>query len=233
VPSASESGASEIVARFAVAAHGGAAFDDALRAARARLDAARIALAAVTEPGSLAAALAPYGPTLRRAFVEAAVLTATPATHADAAVVAVALAADDEPAALEGIAVGCEVAARLQRALALDAAWDVGAVAARLGAAVAAARVLGLDAAAARHALGLAATQAAGLGAAEGSPAGDLAHAKAAADAIEGAVLARHGFTSPAASLEGRRGLAALMAAGFDSVALCDDLGRHWISAPS
>jgi 2-methylcitrate dehydratase MmgE/PrpD-like protein len=234
VSSALASGASEAVARFAVAAHGGAAFDAALHAARARLDAARNVLAASTPASNLAErALAPDGPTLRRAFVEAAVLAAAPATRVHAAVVAVALAAVDESATVEAIAVGCEVVARLQRALELDPAWDAAAVSARLGAAAAAARALGLDAAAGRHALGLAATQAAGLGVAEGSPAGEYAHAKAAADAVEGAVLARHGFTSPAASLEGRRGLAALMAANFDELAVCDELGRRWISAAS
>jgi hypothetical protein len=235
VPSGSpEFGASESVARFAVAAHGGTAFDVALRAAGARLAAARSALTRPTQTSTLAArALAPYGPTLRRAFVEATVLAQSPATRADAAIVAVALTADDESAALEAIAIGCEVAARLGRSLALDAAWDAGVVSARLGAAAAAARALGLDAAAARHAVGLAATQAAGLGIVQGSAAGELSYGKAAADAVEGAVLARHGFTSAAAALEGRRGLAALMAATFDRAALSDDLGRRWISAPS
>ena len=61
---------------------------------------------------------------------------------------------------------------------------------------------------------GLCATQAAGLRAAEGSEAGVVQAAKAAADAVEAATLARHGFTSAADGLGGRRGLFALLAPG-------------------
>jgi 2-methylcitrate dehydratase PrpD len=43
---------------------------------------------------------------------------------------------------------------------------------------------------------------------------------KAAADAIEASLLAKHGFTSAAASIDGRRGLAALMAYRFDAGAI-------------
>jgi 2-methylcitrate dehydratase PrpD len=127
--------------------------------------------------------------------------------------------------------VGREVAARVRIAIALDEPWDVEAVADRIGAAVAAARVARLGAAEMRHALGLAATQAAGLGTAEGTAAGEIARGKAAFDAVEGAALARAGFTSAPASFEGRRGLAALMARGLDEAALCEGLGQHWISA--
>jgi hypothetical protein len=226
-------GASEIVARFVAAPPAGAGLDAALQSARTRLAAARRALAGPTAASAPAErALAGAGLPLRRAFVDATVLAGSPATRADAAIVAAALAAHGEPEILAAIAVGCEVAARLRGALRLDAAWHADAVTARLGAAAAAARALGLDPTAARDALGLAATQAAGLGIVDGTPAGALGQGKAAADAVEGAVLARAGFTSAAASLEGRRGLGALMAAGFDDAALCADLGRRWLSAP-
>jgi 2-methylcitrate dehydratase PrpD len=230
-------GASEIVAAFAAAPHAGTAFDEACRTAGSRLSAARMVLEAPTAVSERAArALAANGTVLRTAFVDATVLAATAATRLDAAVIAAVLATgeaavigDEEIAG--AIAVGREVAARVRVAVALDEPWDVEAVADRIGAAVAAARVARLGAAEMRHALGLAATQAAGLGIAEGTAAGELARGKAAFDAVEGAALARAGFTSAPASFEGRRGLAALMARGLDEAALCEGLGQHWISA--
>jgi hypothetical protein len=230
-------GASEAVARFICGVYAGAAFEDALRAARARLTAARTALRTPAATSDLTArALATYGRPLRRAFADATALAASSAARADAPIVAAALAtceldARSETAIVEAIAVGREVAARLARALMLDAPWDRVAVSAGIGAAAAAARAAGLDAQAARHAIGLTATQAAGLGAVAGTPAAALASGKAAADAVEAALLARHGFTAAPAALEGRRGLAALMASTFDEPALCDELGRRWFSA--
>jgi hypothetical protein len=230
-------GASEAVARFVAGPHAGAAFDDALSAARTRLVAALTALEAPTVTSELASrALASYGTPLRRAFAEATTLAAAPAARADAPIVAAALASSElagrgETDVIEAIAVGREVAARLEHALALDAPWNATAVVAGIGAAAAAARAMGLDADAARHAIGLAATQAAGLGVVDATPADALARGKAAADAVEAALLARHGFTAASASLEGRRGLAALMASNFDEAALCEDLGGRWISA--
>jgi 2-methylcitrate dehydratase PrpD len=183
-----------------------------------------------------ARALAASGAVLRRAFVEATTLAANSATQVDAATIAAALAAgeaaslDDAEIAI-AIAVGREAGARVRAAVALDEPWDVEAVADRIGAAVAAARIARLAEAEMRQALGLAATQAAGLAVAEGTASGELVRGKAAFDAIEGAALARAGFTSAPASLEGRRGLAALMAHGFDESVLCAGLGQHWISA--
>ena len=86
-----------------------------------------------------------------------------------------------------------------------------GELAVGTGRRLATARLFGLDAERARHALGLAATQATGLGVAEPASTGDIARGKAAFDALEGAALARAGFTSAPASIEGRRGLIALM----------------------
>jgi 2-methylcitrate dehydratase PrpD len=112
----------------------------------------------------------------------------------------------------DAVAIGYEVADRLARDLAgaAEAGWSVAAVADRIGAAATAARALRLPAAAARNTVGLSATQAAGLGKAEGAAA-ELQIGKAAADAIEAAFLSRCGFTSPPQSLEGRRGLFALL----------------------
>jgi hypothetical protein len=230
-------GASETLARFATGEHTGPAFDDAMQTARTRLIAALTALETPTETSELAArALAAYGTAPRRVFTEAVTLAATPGARGDAPIVAAALAASalagrGETDAIEAIAIGREVAARLEGALTLDAPRDAVAAIAGIAAAAAAARAARLDADAARHAIGLAATQAAGLSVVEGTQAAALACGKAAADAVEGALLARHGFTAASASLEGRRGLAALMGSHFDEAALCDDLGRRWISA--
>ena len=229
--------ASEAVAGFAVGRHIGPAFEEALQTARTRLMAALTTLETPTAAAALVArALASYGAPLRSVFAEAVTLAAAPATRADAPIVAAALAATalagrGETDAIEAIAIGREIAARLALALTLDAPWDAVAVTGGIGAAAAAARAAALDAGEARHAIALAATQAAGLGAVEDTPAAAFASGKAAADAVEGALLARHGFTGATASLEGRRGLAALMGSRFDHAALLEGLGRRWISA--
>jgi hypothetical protein len=230
-------GASEVLAQFATASHAGPAYDDALQTARTRLIAALTALETPTATSALAArALASYGSPVRRVFAEAVTLAATTAARRDAPIVAAALAASalagrGETDVIEALAIGREVGARLERALTLDAPWDAVATIAGIAASAAAARAAQLDAGAAHHAIGLAATQAAGLGVLEGTPAAVLACGKAAADAVEAALLARHGFTAASASLEGRRGFAALMSSKFDQAALLEDLGRRWFSA--
>jgi 2-methylcitrate dehydratase PrpD len=230
-------GASELIAAFAAASHAGETFAEARRTAAARLAAARMVLEAPAASAERAArALASNGSVLRRAFAGATALAAVSATQSDAATVAAAIAAGeaaglDDAEVVDAIAVGREVAARVRVSIALDEPWDVEAVADRIGAALGAARIARLDAAQMRHALGLAATQAVGLGVAHGTVSEELARGKAAFDAIEGAALARAGFTSAPASLEGRRGLVALMAHGFDAPALCEGLGQRWISA--
>ena len=125
--------------------------------------------------------------------------------------VATALGQETDDAA-DTVAIGYAVADRLASDLAgaEGAGWSVAAVAGRIGAGAAAARALRLPAAAARNTVGLCATQAAGLAKAENAAA-ELQTGKAAADAIEAAFLSRCGFTSPQQSLEGRRGLFALL----------------------
>jgi hypothetical protein len=234
VPSASTAGtgASAAIAGFVAAPHAGAAFDAALGAAEACLRNAQTALQTPDAPAELATrALAAYGAPLQRAFVIATTLAATARGRADApivaaAIVSCALAGRGEADVVAALAVGREIAARLTHALSLDPPWDAVAVISRIGAAGAAARAAALDADAARNAIGLAATQATGLGAVEGTAAGALAYGKAAADAVEAALLAANGFTAAAASLEGRRGLAALMASRFDETTISDGLGR-------
>jgi 2-methylcitrate dehydratase PrpD len=121
--------------------------------------------------------------------------------HLDTAAVAVAV----------GSAVARQVVAALESSPGADR-WSRSGVAGVIGAGAAAGRLLGLDETPLRNLFGLCATQAAGLRAVEESETGALQVAKAAADAVEAAVLARHGFTSSADGLGGRRGLLALMA---------------------
>jgi hypothetical protein len=235
-------GASDALARFVATPQSGAQYEAALGAARVSCAAA---LTALDQRGATleraARALVSYGVRLRRAFLGATAFAGAETgagARGDAAIVAAAmvsseLAGHDEDGenTAEAIAIGREVAARLTRALTLDAPWDAVTVFAGVAAAAAAARALGLDADAARNAIGLAATQAAGLGAVEGTPIAAIACGKAAADAVEAALLARHGFTAAPASIEGRRGLAALMGSTLDEAALLDGLGQRWFSA--
>jgi 2-methylcitrate dehydratase PrpD len=126
-----------------------------------------------------------------------------------AAAAALGQGADDTA---DAVAIGYEAADRLAGDLAEAeaAGWSLAAVAGRIGAGAAAARALHLPAAAVRNTVGLCATQSAGLTSAENAAA-ELQIGKAAADAIEAAFLSRSGFTSPQQSLEGRRGLFALL----------------------
>ncbi|MGH9356156.1 MAG: MmgE/PrpD family protein, partial [Terriglobia bacterium] len=99
-----------------------------------------------------------------------------------------------------------------------------------LGAAAGVARLLELDAAKMQHALGSAGTQAAGLweflrDAADSKP---LHSAKAAADGLLSAYIARDGFTGASAILEGERGMAAGMTSGARPEKLLEALGKRW-----
>jgi 2-methylcitrate dehydratase PrpD len=140
------------------------------------------------------------------------------------AVCAAATALADDDRAVRAIALGYEVATRV--AAALGAAhtargWDVRATAGAIGATAAAGSLCDLDEHALRDALGLCATQAAGLISSAGTDAEAVQLGKAAANAVEAALLAGCGFTSSAEPLEGRRGLFALMSAGAEA-------GKNW-----
>jgi 2-methylcitrate dehydratase PrpD len=146
---------------------------------------------------------------------------ATPVIGAVMAMGARTHASDDDLAA--AVAVGTQAASRLLAAVDSEefrARWNVASSLGIVGATLAVSRLLGLDEQRMRHALGIAATQAAGLARNANEPMGALEVGKAAADAIEASLLARHGFTSAAASIDGRRGLAALMAYRFDANAI-------------
>jgi hypothetical protein len=131
-------------------------------------------------------------------------------------------------------AIGIEAASRILAAVDSDEyrqRWNVVSSVGVLGAVLAVTRVLKLDPTRTRHALGIAATQTAGLAHNTGEAMESIEIGKAAADAIEAALMAKHGFTSAPAAVDGRRGFAALMAYRFDADAIIEGLGSRWISA--
>jgi hypothetical protein len=129
---------------------------------------------------------------------------------------------------VSAVAVGSDAAERLINAMNSDeyeARWNVASSLGVVAATLAVARLIGLDTDRARHAMGIAATQAAGLARNGNEPMSAVEVGKAAADAIESSLLAKHGFTSAVASIDGRRGLAALMAYRFDASAITGEPG--------
>jgi 2-methylcitrate dehydratase PrpD len=157
----------------------------------------------------------------------AAILEGVDGSTAVVASAVLALAGRD--AAGDGIAVGEELARRLEAALAPVAeVWLPEGGAALVGAAAGVSRALGGSPGEAARAIGIAATQCAGFRDVPEERCRALAGAKAAADAVEAALLAREGFTAPATALEGRRGFFALVLGGPPPGALLDGLGRTW-----
>ena len=156
--------------------------------------------------------------------------------HPGAPVVAAALAVGELTHAtgsrvLEAVILGIEVAVRVARCLGpghTERGWDGTGTAGHLGATAAAGRLFELDPAHMASALGIAATQAAGLGAAMGTMTGPLHAGKAAANAVEGSLLARRGFTGPRAGIEGRRGFGQAASPNPDYTAALADLGERW-----
>jgi 2-methylcitrate dehydratase MmgE/PrpD-like protein len=215
----------------------------ALDAARARVADARSHLRRDSAAASqLAALLCSQGSSpndLRvRAWTLGATLASASGASPDVPVLAVVATIGDAIDASEAdmahaAAVGIEASARVLAAVdssEFRARWNVASAIGILGAALSAARLYRLDSARARHALGVAATQAAGLAHNAPHTMGALETGKAAADAIEAALIAKHGFTSAPASIDGRRGLAALMAYRFDAADIVDGIGSRWVS---
>jgi 2-methylcitrate dehydratase PrpD len=221
---AAQSAVSDALVALAVSTPGEREIDTASRAVAA----ARRCAADGLDAGALSEVLAHASDARSVAWELGAALAASDPASISTAAVAAALAlgesldAHDEEIAA-AVAIGTQASARLLAALddaEFRSRWNVASSLGIVGATLAAARLLGLDALRTRHALGVAATQAAGLARNVGEPIGALETGKAAADAIEAALLAKHGFTSAASSIDGRRGLAALMAYRFDADAI-------------
>lgn len=156
--------------------------------------------------------------------------------HPGAPVVAAALSVAETTGSsgtdiLTAVAAGVEIASRVGNGICpghFDLGWHVTGTMGHLGAAMAAGRLLGLDPERMHHALALAATQAAGHTQQLGTMTKSLHPGKAAADGVEAALLAQAGFTGPDEPIEGRRGLAALMAPDVDLDEMLRDLGTVW-----
>ncbi|MDP2240136.1 MAG: MmgE/PrpD family protein [Burkholderiales bacterium] len=100
----------------------------------------------------------------------------------------------------------------------------------KLAAAAGVAHVLKLDAHLMQHALGSAGTMAAGLWEflRDAADSKQLHTAKAAADGLMAAYIARDGYTGAQQILEGKQGLAAGMSSDADARWLSDGLGTRW-----
>ena len=103
----------------------------------------------------------------------------------------------------------------------------------KLAAAAGVGRLIGLDAGAMNDCLGSAGTMAAGLWEflRDAADSKQLHTAKAAADGLMAAYLARDGFTGARAIFEGPQGMAAGMSTDADVACLVDRLGERWATA--
>lgn len=99
-----------------------------------------------------------------------------------------------------------------------------------VAAAAAVGKLIGLDAIRVNHALGSAGTQAAGLWEflRDAADSKQLHTAKAAANGLTAAFLARDGFQGATRIFEGKQGMAAGMSRGADATRLADGLGHRW-----
>ncbi len=156
-----------------------------------------------------------------------------PGTVVFPAVLAVAQAEDASgrdllAAAIAGYEVGIRVGEFLGRSH--YKIFHTTGTAGTLASAAAVSRLLGLDADATQNALGSAGTQAAGLWEflRDAADSKQLHTAKAAADGLLAAYLARSGVTGARRILEGAQGLAAGMSTDADPSRLTDGLGTRW-----
>jgi 2-methylcitrate dehydratase PrpD len=134
---------------------------------------------------------------------------------------------------LAAFALGVELECRLCKALTVapakgSMAWSGTGITGGIGAAAAAGRLLGLDMAGMRTAIGIALSQAAGFRAMHGSLCTPLMPAQAAQTGLRAAFLARAGFTSSPAALEGRYGYLSVFSEQPDLDALTGGLGERF-----
>ncbi|WP_428492886.1 MmgE/PrpD family protein [Rhodopila sp.] len=134
---------------------------------------------------------------------------------------------------LAAVALGVELACRLCKAVSVppakgSMAWSGTGISGGIGAAAAAGRLLGLDQAAMRSAIGIALSQAGGFRAMHGSLCTPLMPAGAAQSGLRAALLARSGFTSSPAALEGRHGYLSVFSEQPDLDALSGGLGQRF-----
>ncbi|MET0134016.1 MAG: MmgE/PrpD family protein [Kibdelosporangium sp.] len=133
----------------------------------------------------------------------------------------------------EAFAVGLEVGVRVHDVIAdaVEGGWDPVVAGVLAATTTATGRTRGSDAETVTIALGIALTQAGGFAALGDTPLGDFSRRRAAENGRRAVLLAEAGVTAPRTGLEGRRGLAALLAPSVDPAAAIEDLGRIWRSA--
>ena len=156
--------------------------------------------------------------------------------HGTGPVMSAALAAAERvgasgPDLIAAHVVGFEVAARVALAVHpehYDRGFHVTGTAGTMGAAAAAGRLLGLDAERLTHAISAAAAQAAGLREMFGSMTKSLHAGKAAGNGLYSALLARRGWISNEAGLEGRRGYWTTLSDRVDPERAVAGLGERW-----
>jgi len=134
---------------------------------------------------------------------------------------------------LLAFALGVELECRLCKSLTVppakgSLAWSGTGITGPLGAAIAAGRMLGFDMPTMRTAMGIALAQSAGFRAMHGSLCTPMMAAQASQTGLRAAFLARAGFTSSPAALEGRYGYLSVFSESPDLDALAGDLGSRW-----
>jgi 2-methylcitrate dehydratase PrpD len=142
-----------------------------------------------------------------------------------------ALAPSSGRAAVEAFVAGFEVQTRVAIAAGpghYDIGWHVTGTVGHIGAAVATARLLGLSPEQTLAALGTGATQSAGMKVVYGSMGKSLHAGKAAMDGLLSGFLARDGFTSSTAPVEGHRGFLHLFSPDAAPQRAVEQLGETW-----
>ena len=128
-------------------------------------------------------------------------------------------------------ALGYELSARVSVALYpehYDTGWHMTGTTGTLGAATASSRLLGLRPAVLTHALGVAATQAAGHREQFGAMTKSFHAGHAAEAGLLAALLAEGGYVAAPDSLQGRRGMFAVMSTRSTPADLVEGLGERW-----
>jgi 2-methylcitrate dehydratase PrpD len=156
--------------------------------------------------------------------------------HPSAPVLAAALAAGeaamvDGPGLLHAFLLGFEVEVALGEAINpehYERGWHATGTFGTFGATAAAARLLDLDVPATATALGLAASQASGLKENFGTMTKPFHAGHAARSGVLAALLARQGFTSSRAALDGAQGFLAVYGTGPSASIAFDRLGSPW-----
>ena len=173
-------------------------------------------------------------------FVEQDDLHNSSVLHPGTVVIPAALAAAQETGAsgrelIAAVVAGYECGVRVGEFLGRShyKVFHTTGTAGKLAAAAGVAHVLGLDASRMQHCLGSAGTMAAGLWEflRDAADSKQLHTAKAAADGLMAAYIARDGFTGAQQIFEGKQGMAAGMSSDADAKWLTDGLGTRWTLA--